>query len=91
MRDVSEGGCFFEVAAAVRAGQAVSVSFVITPLVACWADGRVLRAVEGRGFAVVFDDISESLGEFVATIGTILPERRRDFAAAIGSAEILVS
>ena len=86
--NISEGGCFFTVAALVKEGAAVSVVFGLRPKGLCAASGRVVRVQPGYGFGVKFSDINSYMREFVATLARIDPDARGEVAAGIVEPEI---
>jgi hypothetical protein len=80
MRDLSEGGCYFQAALPGLDFSSVSLSFRRT-LRAPQVAGRVVRRVDSDGFAVRFDEPGPELARMVSALGALTPTLRGDFVS----------
>ncbi|HEY8924198.1 MAG TPA: PilZ domain-containing protein [Polyangia bacterium] len=88
LKDISQGGCFFTVGAAVKAEGRITIDFVVLPRAICNATGRVVRGRTGDGFGVEFGATNDALQKFVARLETASAGEREAVLARILDPEI---
>jgi c-di-GMP-binding flagellar brake protein YcgR len=91
IRDISMGGCFLVGDSEVRHEGRVALDFVVLPRAIYNATKRIVRAIEGDGFAVEFGAVNDELQRFVAELRAADPERRAECLSRILDPEIHVA
>jgi len=88
LQDISCGGCFFKSSVRVDLDRKISVTFSLGPDRTCKASGHVIRTTAYRGFAVLFEDGSDSIADFIQDLTVIPQDQRAEFLGSIISPEI---
>jgi hypothetical protein len=89
LRDISDAGCFFETAAVVENGTAVSMSFRLRPRGVCEARGTIVRRAPD-GFGVRFQSMNRMLHGVIVTLLAAVPNERSALLAEISEAVIQI-
>ena len=76
LQDISRGGCFFKSTAKVDIDRKISIVFSLNPGKICQASGHVIRTTAYKGFAVLFEEASDSISDFIHDL-TVLPQDQR--------------
>jgi hypothetical protein len=77
LQDISRGGCFFKSTVKVDVDRKISLVFSLNRNGdTCRASGHVIRTTAYKGFAVLFDDVNDSVFEFIRDL-TVLPQDKR--------------
>lgn len=88
LQDISRGGCFFKSGVKVDLNRKISVTFSLGTGRTCQASGHVIRTTAYRGFAVLFEDGSDSIADFIQDLTVLPAEHRAEFLSNVISPEI---
>lgn len=83
LQDISRGGCFFKSTVKVDVDRKISVVFSSGHGETWRATGSVIRTVAYRGFAVLFEEGTESLDDVLHDLARQPQENRAAFLAGI--------
>ena len=77
LQDISRGGCFFKSTVKVDVDRKISLVFSLNQGGnTCRASGHVIRTTAYKGFAVLFDDVNDSVFDLIRDL-TVLPQEKR--------------
>jgi hypothetical protein len=90
LQDISRGGCFFKSAAKVEVDRKISIVFSLSRGNTCCARGHVIRTTAYKGFAVLFEDINESVYDFIRDLTGMPQDKRVTFLTSVLNPEIQI-
>jgi hypothetical protein len=91
LQDISRGGCFFKSTAMVDVDRKISIVFSLSRGGStCRARGHVIRTTAYKGFAVLFEDVSESISDFIRDLTVLPQDKRATFLTSVLNPEIQI-
>ena len=91
LQDISRGGCFFKSTVKVDVDRKISLVFSLNRGGnTCRASGHVIRTTAYKGFAVLFDDVNDSVFDFIRDLTVLPQEKRVTFLTSVLSPEIQI-
>jgi PilZ domain len=90
LQDISRGGCFFKSAAKVEVDRKIEIVFSLSRGSTCHATGHVIRTTAYQGFAVLFDDVSDSTFDFIRDLTVLPQDKRAKFLTSVLNPEIQI-
>src|SRR5205085_3650448 len=90
LQDISRGGCFYKSSAKVEVDRKISIVFSLSRGNTCCARGHVIRTTAYKGFAVLFEDINESVFEFIRDLTGMTQDKRATFLTSVLNPEIQI-
>lgn len=91
LRDISQGGCFFQAPCPAKREGRVTMDFVVLPRSICNATGRVVRGESGNGFGVEFGAVNPELQKFVDELAAASAEERARVLSRVLDPEIHIA